>query len=218
MSYGTGRRARSWKDNNRSGNYLDDRNLDYDAEPLRSDGLCLEDDNLDTPDLTGMAQWASSADLDAERPDRPAALWPGVPADRDAERDRAGDLPGLGFALSERLDLLKARIDTLLREAAKRRKLHRFVQKAVKGELRELDHLLRDVKVWSLGVSPSVDGRRTNLEREAISLKKTAWEERLRHWRDLVWLEKELQEALERYRLATTAQGLTESAEQEGKR
>jgi len=125
------------------------------------------------------------------------------------ERSPGEDLPGLSFALSERIGLLQERIDTPRKQTAKRRKLHRSVQKAVKGELRELEHLLREVKVWSLGVSPSVDGRRTNLEREAIGLKKTSWEERLRHWRDLVWLEKELQEVLERYKLAGAARGLT---------
>ena len=114
------------------------------------------------------------------------------------------------MALSERIGLLQERIDTLRQQTAKRRRLHRSVQKAVNGELRELEHLLQEVKVWSLGVNPSVDGRRTNLEREAISLRKTGWEERLRHWRDLVWLEKEMQQALERYKLAAAAQGLTE--------
>jgi hypothetical protein len=50
--------------------------------------------------------------------------------------------------------------------------------------------------------------RRTNLEREILALKKAGWDERLRCWRDLVMLKKELREALEEYHLILSAEGL----------
>ena len=112
--------------------------------------------------------------------------------------------------LSERLDLLRQRIESLQQEIAERRRLHSIFQDAVQAELVEIGHLLDHVRIWSLGVNASVDGRRTHLEREAIALRKTSWEETLRHWKDLVWMEKELQEVVERYKLAQAAEGLTE--------
>jgi len=127
----------------------------------------------------------------------------------------AGTSLALSGTLADRIALLRERIDALKKATARRRRLHRTVQGAVRTELRDLDHLLRDVRVWSLGVSPSVDGRRTNLERETIALKRAGWEERLRHWRDLVWLEKELHEAIERYRLSRAAEGLPLGEEDE---
>lgn len=119
--------------------------------------------------------------------------------------------PILSSTLLERLDVLRERIESLQHQLAERGDLHQAFQDAIRAELEELDHLLGHVKVWSLGVSPSVDSRRTNLEREAIALKKTGWEETLRHWRDIAWMEKELQDAVERYKLAKAAEGLTGS-------
>jgi len=134
--------------------------------------------------------------------------WPSTSTDRQREADDR-EAEGLSFALSERMELLQSRIETLQKNIIKRGTLHRSIRRAIEDELTELGHLLSDVKVWSLGVNASVDSRRTNLEREAIALKKTGWEERLRHWRDIVSLEKELADALERYALAGAARGLT---------
>jgi hypothetical protein len=112
--------------------------------------------------------------------------------------------------LSDRLDLLRDRIESLQQEIAERKRLHDALQQAIEAELTALDHLLEHVRIWSLGENASVDGRRTNLEREVIALKKAGWEENLRHWKDLVWMEKELQDVVERYKLARAAEGLTD--------
>jgi len=50
--------------------------------------------------------------------------------------------------------------------------------------------------------------RRTNLEREILAMKKVEWDERLRCWRDLIMLKKELREALEEYHLVVSAESL----------
>lgn len=160
MSYRTDSRKRS--ENHDSSSYAKEGSLDEDFEPLQSDDHFLEVE-------------------DFEGPDPPGAPWGGVAGRHDAEKSPGEGLPGLSFALSERIGLLQERIDTLRKETAKCKRLHRSVQKAVKAELRELQHLLGEVKVWSLGMSRSVDSGRTNLEREAISHRKGGGEERLRH-------------------------------------
>ncbi len=167
----------------------------------------LDDEN------SGLSQPNSFLDNKGFAEDRfLGALWPpesdSVKSGSSAEERETSRL--FSGTLEERIALLAERIKTLHQEVARRRSLHRAVQGAIRLELNELGHLLRDVKIWSLGVNPSVDSRRTNLEREAVALKKASWEEKLRHWRDIVWLEKELQEAIEKYKLTAAAEGLTE--------
>jgi hypothetical protein len=43
--------------------------------------------------------------------------------------------------------------------------------------------------------------RRLNLERDLLILKNRRGEERIRAWKDLLWLKKELREAIEQYDL-----------------
>lgn len=129
------------------------------------------------------------------------------------EHDRIGDKrpspsPVLGTTLSQRKELLKERIEELTADIHKREKLEeRTLEKAeIEGE--GLEFLLGQVSAWSLGSYPSVDMRRTNLEREILALKKAGWDEQLRCWRDIVTLKKELREALEEYHLILSAEGL----------
>jgi hypothetical protein len=129
------------------------------------------------------------------------------------ERDRGGDKrlspsPVLGATLTQRRKLLKERIEELIADIRKREKLEGQMLEKVDVENAGLEFLLGQVRTWSLGNYPSVDMRRTNLEREIIALKKAGWDERLRCWRDLVMLKKELREALEEYHLILSAEGL----------
>jgi len=190
MSYKSDSERRSENHNPASSNYGDASFPEEDDEKRSPEDWFLEGGDLGAPDLS-VAPWGSARTA------------------RNTEKSNDSEAEGLSFALSERIELLQGRIEALQKDIAKRGALHRSIRRAVQEELIELGHLLGEVKVWSLGVSPSVDGRRTNLEREAIALRKAGWEERLRHWRDIVWLEKELSEALERYKLAGAARGLT---------
>ena len=195
MSYRSGVRKRSENPDPDSGSYVDPNVLGEDWEESTPDALFLGMNDLPTINV-------------------PRAPWADTSTDREVQSNLSEDVESVGLpgALAERIRLLQEQIEMFRRGITKRKKLHRSVQAAVRTELRELDHLLRDVKVWSLGVSSSVDGRRTNLEREAIALKKAGWEEQLKHWRDIVWLEKELQNVIERYKLASAAHGLTGDA------
>ena len=129
------------------------------------------------------------------------------------EHDRIGSKqpspsPVLGATLSQRKKLLKERIEELIADIHKREKLEEETLEKTEIESTGLEFLLGRVRTWSLGNYPSVDMRRTNLEREILTLKKAGWDERLRCWRDLVMLKKELREALEEYHLILSAEGL----------
>jgi len=114
----------------------------------------------------------------------------------------------LGATLSQRKDLLTQRLKELIADIRKRERLEAEMLEKADMECVNVEHLLDRVKYFSPGNYPSVDGRRTNLEREIITLKKVGWDERLRCWRDLVMLKKELREALEEYHLILSAEGL----------
>jgi len=116
--------------------------------------------------------------------------------------------PVLGGTLSQRKDLLSQRLKELTADIRKRERLESEMLEKADIETAGLEHLLGKVKDFAPGNYPSVDGRRTNLEREVITLKKVGWDERLRCWRDLVMLKKELREALEEYHLILSAEGL----------
>jgi len=129
------------------------------------------------------------------------------------ERDSSGSehpspSPVLGATLSQRKKLLKERIEELIADIHKREKLEEQMLEKAEIEGEGLEFLLGQVRTWSLGNYPSVDMRRTNLEREILALKKAGWDEQLRCWRDLVMLKKELREALEEYHLILSVEGL----------
>ena len=195
MSSKSGRQGRGEYKGRDSGSYGDITFPGIDDEPLLDDDWLADAEAGDFVDKR-------IADLlrDEVRED-------GEPVDGPEGSNETRGL--LSSTLSERLDVLRERIESLQSQIAERGELHQAFQDAIRAELEELDHLLGHVRIWSLGVAPSVDGRRTNLERETIGLKKTGWEETLRHWRDVAWMEKELHDAVERYKLAKAAEGLT---------
>jgi hypothetical protein len=133
--------------------------------------------------------------------------------DRPGRRDEAGgnrpgSSPVLGATLSQRKKLLKERIEELIADINKREKLEEQMLEKADVESIDLEFLLDGVKQFSPGSYPSVDTRRTSLEREVLALKKAGWDERLRCWRDIVTLKKDLREALEEYHLILSAEGL----------
>jgi hypothetical protein len=131
-----------------------------------------------------------------------------VPDQDKASGERPRSSPALGATLSQRKKLLKERIEELIADIRKREKLEEETLEKADVESTGLEFLLGQVRTWSLGNYPSVDMRRTNLEREILALKKAGWDERLRCWRDLVMLKKELREALEEYHLILSVEGL----------
>lgn len=133
---------------------------------------------------------------------------PLFPGQDQINNERPKPSPALGATLSQRKDLLSQRLRELTADIRKRERLEVEMLEKADMETVNVEHLLGKVKDFSPGSYPSVDGRRTNLEREIITLKKAGWDERLRCWRDLVMLKKELREALEEYHLILSAEGL----------
>jgi len=133
----------------------------------------------------------------------------GLLASQKQTKDEESKLsPALGATLSQRKELLSQRLKELTADIRKRERLESEMLEKADMETVNVEHLLGRVKDFSPGSYPSVDGRRTNLEREIITLKKVGWDERLRCWRDLVAMKKELREALEEYHLILSAEGL----------
>lgn len=125
-------------------------------------------------------------------------------------------LAALSGTLGERMRLLRDAVSEIKTQMGQRKQIHTRLLKQVGRELFEMDLLLKDVRVWSLGENPSVDSRRTNLEREELSLKKIRWDEQLRRWRDLVALSKELREAMAEYQLVRSARGIAKGRRGKG--
>ena len=148
--------------------------------------------------------------FDEAEPNRhfPASGFKPVSEHDNAGGKRLNPSPVLGATLSQRKKLLKERIEELVTDIRKREKLEEETLEKAGIEGEGLEFLLGQVRTWSLGNYPSVDMRRTNLEREILALKKVGWDERLRCWRDLVMLKKELREALEEYHLVVSAESL----------
>jgi hypothetical protein len=145
---------------------------------------------------------------EAERDRHVPACEPG-PLFRQGDSDRQSSVsPALGATLSQRKKLLKERIEELVADIGKREGLEEQMLEKAELETSGLEFLLGQVKTWSLGSYPSVDMRRTNLEREILTLKKEGWDERLRCWKDVVALKKDLREVLEEYHLVLAAEGL----------
>ena len=191
----------------------------YDLEPT---GLSeLSQDYGEGPDSHRNSVWADAGD----RGDKSGCLDltmeeaenghhfsdPGLRLFPDRDRTSSQEpisSPVLGATLTQRKKLLKERIEELIADIRKREKLEGQMLEKAEIESTGLEFLLGQVRTWSLGNYPSVDMRRTNLEREILALKKTGWDERLRCWRDLVMLKKELRETLEEYHLILSAEGL----------
>jgi len=168
--------------------------LDLDAGPDSGRLVLDADDRADEEDLSRMLGQAGASDQ------KPVAF------------------AALSATLGERMRLLRDAVSEIKAQMGQRKQIHTRLLKQVGKELFEMDLLLKDVRVWSLGENPSVDSRRTNLEREELSLKKIRWDEQLRRWRDLVALSKELREAIAEYQLVRSAKGIAKETRDKGRK
>ena len=192
----------------------------YDLEPVGSSGLLRDyakgfdlKRELTAVDTEDEASHVDGLDLsfeDAEvvhgfpAPPLSPALGEGRPAGL-----RSAPSHVLGATLSQRKTLLKERIDELLADIRRRERLEQRLLERADEEGAGLELLLGWVRDFSPGNYPSVDARRTNLERDILALKKASWDEQLRCWRDLVMLKKELRQVLEEYHLVLSAEGIS---------
>lgn len=178
---------------------------DYDRESNSREDSVLIDAEGDEDILRGLDLTLEEAEHDRRFP---TSGFNVIPDEKQTGSMRAVSSPILGTTLSQRKQLLKEHIEELITDIHKREKLEEKMLDKAEIEERSLEFLLGRVRTWSLGSYPSVDMRRTNLEREILALKKAGWDEKLRCWRDLVALKKELREVLEEYHLILSAEGL----------
>ena len=107
-----------------------------------------------------------------------------------------------GKLVSQDIGTLKEWIEEVSQEIESRRELrHRLVSKLSDG-VEKVQSLINEIEHWEPGYKPSVNGRRTNLEVECLSLKKEERLQELNAWRDISMLKRQLRELLKEYREA----------------
>lgn len=104
--------------------------------------------------------------------------------------------------LSRDVEDVREWIEEVSQEIESRRELrHRLVSKLRDG-VEKVQSLINEIEHWAPGYKPSVNGRRTSLEVECLSLKKEERLQELNAWRDISILRRQLRELLKEYREA----------------
>ena len=104
--------------------------------------------------------------------------------------------------LTQDVRTLREWIDEVSQEIESRRELKRgLVSKLLKG-VEKVQYLIDEIEHWEPGYKPSVDGRRTGLEKEYLALKREERMQELNTWRDVSILKRQLRELLKEYREA----------------
>ena len=97
----------------------------------------------------------------------------------------------LGETLESRLRILKEALEEIDTEIGLRSAISEAFQSSLKKSRQEVSRLLLDIEHWSPGYKPSVDSRRSNLERELLSLYREARAEKRQALSDVLSLKKE---------------------------
>jgi hypothetical protein len=116
----------------------------------------------------------------------------------------------LSGTFEERLAILKEAIEEIDSEIDVRKELSKSFQFGLKDARDWLTKSLREFEQWQFGYKPSVDFRRTALERELLGVYREARTERQRAFTDIVALKKERRKLLMEYKsLKATGQMLS---------
>jgi len=107
-----------------------------------------------------------------------------------------------GKLVSRDIETLKEWIEEVCQEIESRRELrHKLVSKLSDG-VEKVHSLINEIEHWEPGYKSSVNGRRTNLEVECLSLKKEERLQELNAWRDISILKRQLRELVKEYKEA----------------
>ena len=112
------------------------------------------------------------------------------------------DMDALQKLLSQDIQTLREWIEEVSQEIDSRKVLKHELMSRLLASVEDVQSLVYDISHWEPGYRPSVDGRRTGLEKECLALKR---EERLQEfnaWRDISILKRQLRELLKEYREA----------------
>lgn len=89
--------------------------------------------------------------------------------------------------LSERLEFLRNAIEKIQQQIEARQKLSEGFQQQLSEEISSFEVFLREVRdSWRMGYNPSLDARRTHLERKLADLRHELRLNHLNSWRDIL--------------------------------
>ena len=124
---------------------------------------------------------------------------PGPNRDRDKDSDVMDTFRRL---VSQDTDGLREWIDQVSQEIESREQLkHKLISK-VRNGVENARSLVDEIQHWEPGYKPSVNGRRTNLEKECLALRREERLQELNAWRDVSVLKRQLRELLKEYKEA----------------
>ena len=112
--------------------------------------------------------------------------------------------------LSQDLETLKEWVEEVCQEIESRKELKRELVSKLQDGVESVRSLLDEIERWEPGYKPSVNGRRTNLEKERLALKREERLQELNAWRDISMLRRQLRELLKEYREALRRKDLVD--------
>lgn len=124
------------------------------------------------------------------------------------EKDR--ELRRLMAILFSDEELLKECIEDVSEDIKSREELARKLLANVEKNKKKVEPLLDEAKTWAPGYKPSINGRRTNLERMLLDLKREERLQLLNLFRNKTLLKKELRDLLLKYKEASRLKELLE--------
>ena len=124
---------------------------------------------------------------------------PGATRDRDEDSDVMDTFRRL---VSQDTDGLREWIEEISQEIESRRELRQKLVSKLEDGMENVRALIDDIHHWEPGYKPSVNGRRTNLERECLALRREERLQELNAWRDISALKRQLRELLKEYKEA----------------
>jgi hypothetical protein len=104
--------------------------------------------------------------------------------------------------VSQDVRTLREWVEEVSGEIEARRELRRRLTRKLRDGVGKVQSLIDEIEHWEPGYRPSVDGRRTGLEREYLSLRREERLQELNAWRDISILKRQLRELLREYREA----------------
>ena len=120
-----------------------------------------------------------------------------------SEADEDSDVMGMfGRLVSQDIEILKEWIEDVCQEIEARKELKQALVSKLQDGVESVRSLVDEIEHWEPGYKPSVNGRRTNLEKECLALKREERLQELNAWRDISMLKRQLRELVKEYKEA----------------
>jgi hypothetical protein len=120
---------------------------------------------------------------------------------RESDKDEDA-MSAFSRLVSRDAQTLREWVEEVSGEIESRRRLRRELISRLSDGVQGVQSLIDEIEHWTPGYKPSVDGRRTGLEREYLNLRREERLQELNAWRDISILKRQLRELLREYREA----------------